>query len=174
MSDFMRSIKITDLTNKANNWSAAEIEKFHGNKIPANRAIVCYKEGSGYVNASLTGAEYIEISTGAAYSVRHTVDENGWNCFSALHTKSTELNTFRIETPTYRSVTGTKEYREISSPNGEFGSSVLTKLNENELTSDLKIYERILRLVRKKPNIRLWGVTNAFAKASFAANLFEK
>ena len=40
-----------------------------------------------------------------------------------------------------------------------------TPFKENELTGDLKIYERILRLVRKKPNIRLWGVTNAFAKA---------
>ena len=36
---------------------------------------------------------------------------------------------------------------------------------ENDLTKDSKRYKRIIHLVRKYPNIRLWGVTNAFAKA---------
>jgi len=40
-----------------------------------------------------------------------------------------------------------------------------TLFEENDLTSDPEIYERILQLVREKPNIRLWGVTNAFVKA---------
>ena len=40
-----------------------------------------------------------------------------------------------------------------------------TPFNENDLTSDRKRYQRALELVRKRPSIRLWGVTNAFAKA---------
>ena len=40
-----------------------------------------------------------------------------------------------------------------------------TPFNENDLTSDPQRYNRIISLVRKCPNIRLWGVTNAFAKA---------
>lgn len=40
-----------------------------------------------------------------------------------------------------------------------------TPFNENELTSDKDRYNRIISLVRKHPDIRLWGVTNAFAKA---------
>ena len=40
-----------------------------------------------------------------------------------------------------------------------------TPFEENDLTSDPERYDRIIKLVRKKPNIRLWGVTNAFAKA---------
>jgi lysophospholipase len=40
-----------------------------------------------------------------------------------------------------------------------------TPFNENDLTSDPERYDRIINLVRKYPNIRLWGVTNAFAKA---------
>ena len=40
-----------------------------------------------------------------------------------------------------------------------------TPFNKNDLTSDSKRYERIINLVRKSPNIRLWGVTNAFAKS---------
>ena len=40
-----------------------------------------------------------------------------------------------------------------------------TPFEENDLTSDPERYERTLKLVRKKPEIRLWGVTNSFAKA---------
>ena len=40
-----------------------------------------------------------------------------------------------------------------------------TQFQDNDLTSDQKRYKRNIHLVRKCPNIRLWGVTNAFAKA---------
>ena len=40
-----------------------------------------------------------------------------------------------------------------------------TPFDENDLTTDSLRYERIIHLVRKHPNIRLWGVTNSFAKA---------
>ncbi len=40
-----------------------------------------------------------------------------------------------------------------------------TPFDKNDLTTDSLRYERIIHLVRKHPNIRLWGVTNAFAKA---------
>ena len=40
-----------------------------------------------------------------------------------------------------------------------------TPFEENELTTDQKRYERTQMLVRKMPSIRLWGVTNGFAKA---------
>lgn len=36
---------------------------------------------------------------------------------------------------------------------------------ENDLTTDPIRYERIIKLVREHPDIRLWGITNAFAKA---------
>jgi lysophospholipase len=42
---------------------------------------------------------------------------------------------------------------------------VETPFNENDLTGDSKRYERTLKLVRKYPSIRLWGITNSFAKA---------
>lgn len=40
-----------------------------------------------------------------------------------------------------------------------------TPFHKNDLTSDKYRYKRIIDLARKQPNIRLWGVTNAFAKA---------
>ena len=40
-----------------------------------------------------------------------------------------------------------------------------TPYEQNDLTSDKERYDRILRLVREHPNIRLWGVTNSFAKS---------
>lgn len=40
-----------------------------------------------------------------------------------------------------------------------------TPFRENDLTSDPIRYQRTLNLVRKYPSIRLWGITNAFAKA---------
>ncbi len=40
-----------------------------------------------------------------------------------------------------------------------------TPFDDNDLTSDPQRYKRIVSLIRKHPNIRLWGVTNAFAKA---------
>ncbi len=42
---------------------------------------------------------------------------------------------------------------------------VETPFNENDLTRDPERYERTLKLVRKHPSIRLWGITNSFAKA---------
>lgn len=40
-----------------------------------------------------------------------------------------------------------------------------TPFQLNDLTTDPGRYKRTIKLVRKYPNIRLWGVTNAFAKA---------
>lgn len=40
-----------------------------------------------------------------------------------------------------------------------------TPFEKNDLTTDPIRYERNISLVRVKPNIRLWGITNAFAKA---------
>ncbi len=68
-----------------------------------------------------------------------------------LKTASSLMNFFKKDT----------DYLVGSKPN----MGIETPFNENELTSDPKRYNRTLRLVRKCPNIRLWGVTNAFAKA---------
>ena len=40
-----------------------------------------------------------------------------------------------------------------------------TPFQINDLTTDPVRYKRTIKLVRKCPNIRLWGVTNVFAKA---------
>ena len=40
-----------------------------------------------------------------------------------------------------------------------------TPFEINDLTSDINRYERALKLVRKKSELRLWGITNSFAKA---------
>ena len=40
-----------------------------------------------------------------------------------------------------------------------------TLFDDNELTTDRDRYNRTLKLVRKKPEIRLWGVTTLWAKA---------
>ena len=68
-----------------------------------------------------------------------------------LKTASSIMNIFRKDT----------DYLLGSKPN--MGKE--TPFNENDLTSDRKRYQRALELVRKRPSIRLWGVTNAFAKA---------
>ncbi len=68
-----------------------------------------------------------------------------------LRTVSSIMNIFKKET----------DYLIGSEPN--MGKE--TPFEENDLTSDPKRYRRIQMLVRKKPSIRLWGVTNAFAKA---------
>ena len=51
-----------------------------------------------------------------------------------------------------------------------------TSFEDNELTTDKMRYVRTLKFVRKKPEIRLWGVTNAWAKASkkFLLHMREK
>ncbi len=68
-----------------------------------------------------------------------------------LKTASSFMNIFRKDT----------DYLLGSKPN--MGKE--TSFDENDLTTDPKRYMRIIKLVRKHPNIRLWGVTNAFAKA---------
>lgn len=41
-----------------------------------------------------------------------------------------------------------------------------TPFEKNDLTSDFKRYKRTQKLVRKKPSIRLWGITNAWVNAT--------
>ena len=40
-----------------------------------------------------------------------------------------------------------------------------TPFKENDLTTDKNRYIRTQKLVRIKPSVRLWGVTNSFARA---------
>ena len=68
-----------------------------------------------------------------------------------LITASSLMNFFRKDT----------DYLVGSKPN--MGKE--TQFQDNDLTSDQKRCKRNIHLVRKCPNIRLWGVTNAFAKA---------
>jgi lysophospholipase len=68
-----------------------------------------------------------------------------------LRTASSIMNFFKKDT----------DYLLGSKPN----MGIETPFEENDLTSDIKRYERTLELVRKKPEIRLWGVTNSFARA---------
>ena len=68
-----------------------------------------------------------------------------------LKVASSFMNVFRKDT----------DYLLGSKPN----MGIETTFEDNDLTSDEKRYKRIQNLVRKKPIIRLWGVTNGFAKA---------
>ena len=54
------------------------------------------------------------------------------------------------------------EYFLFSKPN--MGKE--TPFEKNDLTSDLARYKRTQKLVRKKPSIRLWGITNAWVNAT--------
>jgi lysophospholipase len=75
----------------------------------------------------------------------------GFKNESLLRTTSSLMNFFKKDT----------DYLLGSKPN--MGKE--TPFEENDLTTDEHRYRRILKLIRQKPNIRLWGVTNGFAKA---------
>ena len=68
-----------------------------------------------------------------------------------LRTASSIMNFFKKDT----------DYLIGSKPN----MGIETPFKENDLTSDKERYKRTQMLVRKRPSIRLWGVTNSFAKA---------
>ncbi len=68
-----------------------------------------------------------------------------------LKTASSIMNFFKKDT----------DYLIGSKPN--MGNEV--PFEENDLTSDPIRYKRTQMLVREKPSVRLWGVTNGFAKA---------
>ncbi len=68
-----------------------------------------------------------------------------------LRTASSLMNFFKKDT----------DYLIGSKPN----MGMETPFEENDLTSDKDRYRRIQMLVRKQPSVRLWGVTNGFAKA---------
>ena len=70
-----------------------------------------------------------------------------------LRTASSLMNIFRKDT----------DYLIGSKPN--MGKE--TSFEENDLTTDKVRYKRIIDMVRIKPDIRLWGVTNSFAKAVY-------
>jgi len=58
--------------------------------------------------------------------------------------------------------TDKESYFYLSKPN--MGKEI--PFEQNDLTSDYKRYERTQKLVRKKNQIRLWGVTNAWVNAA--------
>ena len=68
-----------------------------------------------------------------------------------LRTASSLMNFFKKDT----------DYLIGSKPN----MGMETPFEDNDLTSDQMRYKRTQMLVRKMPSIRLWGVTNSFAKA---------
>ncbi len=68
-----------------------------------------------------------------------------------LKTASSLMNFFKKDT----------DYLIGSNPN----MGIETPFEENELTTDQRRYKRTQMLVRKMPSVRLWGVTNGFAKA---------
>ena len=68
-----------------------------------------------------------------------------------LRTASSIMNIFKKD---YDYLIGSKPNMGIETP-----------FEINDLTSDINRYERALKLVRKKPELRLWGITNSFAKA---------
>ena len=68
-----------------------------------------------------------------------------------LKTASSLMNIFKKDT----------DYLLGSKPN--MGKE--TPFDKNELTTDKDRYKRALLLARKHPDIRLWGITNSFAKA---------
>ncbi len=68
-----------------------------------------------------------------------------------LRTASSIMNFFKKDT----------DYLIGSKPN----MGIETPFEENDLTTDQERYKRTQMLVRMMPSIRLWGVTNSFAKA---------
>ncbi len=68
-----------------------------------------------------------------------------------LRTASSIMNFFKNDT----------DYLIGSKPN----MGIETPFEKNDLTTDHFRYKRTQELVRRKPDIRLWGVTNAFAKS---------
>ncbi len=75
----------------------------------------------------------------------------GFKNESFLRTVSSLMNFFKKNT----------DYLIGSKPN----MGVETPFEKNDLTTDEGRYKRTQMLVRKMPSIRLWGVTNSFAKA---------
>ena len=68
-----------------------------------------------------------------------------------MRTASSIMNLFKNDT----------DYLISSKPN----MGIETPFEKNDLTTDHFRYKRTQELVRRKPDIRLWGVTNAFAKS---------
>ena len=56
-----------------------------------------------------------------------------------------------------------KRYRLFTWVKTKYGCK--TPFEENDLTTDPDRYKRTQMLVREMPSVRLWGVTNSFAKA---------
>ena len=75
----------------------------------------------------------------------------GFKNESFLRTASSIMNFLKKDT----------DYLIGSKPN----MGIETPFEENDLTTDKSRYKRTQMLVRKMPSIRLWGVTNSFAKA---------
>jgi len=78
-----------------------------------------------------------------------------------LGKKEKEIDQLNISKNVDNDLSKDTDYLIGSKPN--MGKEI--SFEENDLTTDPIRYERNVSLVRMQPNIRLWGVTNAFAKA---------
>jgi hypothetical protein len=133
MSDFERNIRKTNLENLHSEWTEQKIEEFYDNKLQRYvQKIAFARYQNGYINAEVNAFEYVDASSGNSYKIR-PANENNWTLFNTLKDKADQLGTFRIETPVYRSASGVKEYVEVSTPNSEFGKSMLSMMMHGDI-----------------------------------------
>lgn len=135
MSTFETNIRRTNLENLHTQWNEQKIEEFYGSHITNYlRKAAFQQHEDGYIIAEVNMLEYVNVSNGHSYKIRPT-NEASWSKFTALHQKSTELGTFRVETPAHRSVQNTKEYIELSSPNNEFGLNLVSEMQAGNIAT---------------------------------------
>lgn len=134
MTDFLRDMRITELKSKASYWTLAKINEFHGNKVKNLTKPVAFEPyANGYLSITESAIEYVDVTTGITYKVKKAISEKEWACVTALYSKS--AGSFRMENPSFRTVSGTVEYLELTPPSSNFGDTLFNVSRSADLNA---------------------------------------
>lgn len=138
MTDFLRSLRITELKNRASYWTDAKFKEYYGPVQVLKDPVFLEPWENGYVSVTTSSAEYTDVTTGASYKLKKAINEKDWECYNSLYTKLS--GTLRLEAPSYRAITGSMEYIEFGSPSAEFGETLQAIMSNFDSPEDHRAF----------------------------------
>jgi hypothetical protein len=126
--NFQRAVVQQELKNKLSHWQQKDVQAGYTKGLVTNPSIPNFgieRSSEGYYYLSDNLVSYCDLKNGKVYRIRKNYKANDWTCYQALHAKSVELGTFRLDAPLYKEEIGIVneiwEYAELQSPGQNYG-----------------------------------------------------
>lgn len=130
ITSLQRTLIISELTNKAKNWSKNNPMAKHSWPRTVGERIEDFyidRDDNGYYYVSSNLVSYCDLRKGYVFRIRRRYTKWDWNCYVELSQKSIEMNSFRMDIPLHREEITIDlekwEYGELQSPGSDYGQN---------------------------------------------------